>query len=267
MSGMAQIRAWRPKPFISNPYLRWSLLLGGIIYLSFAVTTIPVNWTRISAGAARGWLFVQGFLTPDFISRYDEILEGFGESIVMTVIATVIGVTLSIPVALGAAKNIAPRPIYFACRGLIAGSRSFQEIIIAILFVKMFGFGPFAGTLTIAFATIGFMAKLLAEDIEDIDETQVEAIRATGAGWFHLIVYAVQPQVLPRFVGLSLYRIDINFRESAVIGVVGAGGIGATLKTAFDRYEYPVASAILLAIILIVMALEYGSSIVRKRMQ
>ena len=131
----------------------------------------------------------------------------------------------------------------------------------------MFGFGPFAGFLTLSFATIGFLAKLLAEDIEDIDPAQAEAIRATGAGWLQLVNYAVQPQVMPRLIGLSLYRIDINFRESAVVGIVGAGGIGATLNTALDRYEYDTAAAILIIIIAIVMVCEYSSGLMRRWVQ
>ena len=131
----------------------------------------------------------------------------------------------------------------------------------------MFGFGPFAGFLTLTFATIGFMAKLLAEDIEDIDEGQAEAVRATGASWWQVVNYAVQPQVMPRLIGLALYRLDINFRESSVIGIVGAGGIGATLNTSIDRYEYDSAGAILIIIIAIVMLAEYSSGFVRKWVQ
>lgn len=185
----------------------------------------------------------------------------------MTLTSTVAGVVLSVPVGIGAARNVAPTAIYYACRFIITVSRSLQEIIIAILFVAMFGFGPFAGFLTLSFATIGFLAKLLAEDIEDIDESQTEAVRATGASWLQLINYAVQPQVMPRLIGLSLYRLDINFRESAVIGIVGAGGIGATLNTAIDRYEFDSAGAILLIIIFIVMIAEYTSGFVRKWVQ
>ena len=92
-------------------------------------------------------------------------------------------------------------------------------------------------------------------------------MRATGASWLQRLNYAVQPQVMPRLIGLSLYRFDINFRESAIIGIVGAGGIGATLNTAFDRYEYDTAAAILVAIIAIVMAAEYLSGIIRRRVQ
>ena len=185
----------------------------------------------------------------------------------MTVTSTVVGVALSIPVGLGAARNLAPGWIYLICRAIVAISRTFPEIILAIFFVKLFGFGPFAGFVTLAFATIGFYGKLLAEDIEDMDPGQAEAVKASGAGWLQWLNYGVQPQVMPRMIGLGLYRFDINFRESAVVGIVGGGGIGATLNTAFDRYEFDSAAAILLIIIAIVMFVEYTSSYVRKWVQ
>lgn len=266
MSATAATR-WRPPPLIANPWLRWGIYGGGALYLLLAFGTLHINWARVAEGLVRGWAFIAAFGHPDFTSRWAEISEGMVESLTMTVVATVVGVALSLPVGLGAARNLAPLPVYLFCRGVIAVSRSFPEIIVAILFVKMFGFGPLAGMVTLAFATIGFMAKLLAEDLEDIDEAQVEAVRAAGAGWAQVMTYAVQPQVLPRFIGLSVYRLDINFRESAVIGIVGAGGIGATLNTSFDRYEFGTSAAILLLIIGIVMVAEYSSGIIRKRLQ
>lgn len=261
-------RRWkRPPVFIKDPYVRWGLLLLAMVWCFFAVSSIEVNWQRVAEGMERGWRFVRGFLAPDFTSRWSDISNGLVESLTMTLTSTVVGVLLSVPIGIGAARNVAPRVVYLVCRLIIMVSRSLQEIIIAILFVTMFGFGPFAGFLTLSFATIGFLAKLLAEDIEDIDETQTEAIKATGASWLQLINYAVQPQVMPRLIGLSLYRLDINFRESAVIGIVGAGGIGATLNTAIDRYEFDSAGAILLIIIAIVMVVEYSSGYVRRWVQ
>lgn len=260
-------QTWSRPPFIKRAWLRWTLYVGALLYLALAIGSIEVNWTRVWDGLDRGVRFIEGFLVPDFTSRWEDILIGMEESLTMTVTSTVVGVLISIPIGIGAARNIAPLPVYAVCRGIVALSRSFQEIIVAILFVAMFGFGPLAGFMTLSFATIGFLAKLLAEDIEDIDESQAEAIRATGAGWWQIVTYAIQPQVMPRLVGLSLYRLDINFRESSVIGIVGAGGIGATLNTAMDRYEYDSAAAILILIILIVMAAEYLSGFVRKWVQ
>ncbi|WP_298835893.1 phosphonate ABC transporter, permease protein PhnE [uncultured Roseobacter sp.] len=258
---------WRKPAFIKNVALRWTLILGFVAYLIAAFMTIEVDWGRVYEGLDRGWAFVLAFTSPDFTSRWSDIWSGLLESIVMTVAASVVGIIISIPIGLGAARNVAPLPVYVICRGIVAISRALQEIIVAILLVAIFGFGPLAGFLTLSFATIGFLSKLLAEDIEAMDRVQAEAIRASGARWVQWINYGVQPQVMPRLVGLSMYRIDINFRESAILGLVGAGGIGATLNTAFDRYEYDTAAAILLIIIGIVMALEYLSGIIRARVQ
>ncbi|PCF96560.1 phosphonate ABC transporter, permease protein PhnE [Vreelandella nigrificans] len=255
---------WRRLPLIDNPRVRWGLVLGGVVYLVLALASVEVNWARVAEGSGRALNFLGAFLQPDFVSRQNDIMAGLMESLTMTLTSTVIGVLLAIPVGLGAARNISPLPVYAVCRAIIAVSRTFQEIIIAILFVVMFGFGPFAGMLTLAFATIGFMAKLLAEDIEDLDWKQVEAVRATGASWWQTMNHAIQPQVMPRLIGLSMYRLDINFRESSVIGIVGAGGIGATLNTSLSRYEYGTSAAILLIIIAIVLMSEYASSHVRR---
>lgn len=267
MTTIAIPRTWKKPPLIKNSYIRWGLGLAAAIYLTLALGTMEVNWVRVAEGLPRGQRFLAGFFPPDFFSRWPEILEGLNESIWMTITSTVVGIAISIPIGLGAAKNLAPKPVYLFCRGILAISRSFQEVIIAIFMVKLFGFGPFAGFLTLSIATVGFYGKLLAEDIEDIDPSQAEAVKATGANWFQWLNYSVQPQVLPRMIGLGLYRLDINFRESAIVGIVGGGGIGATLNTAFDRYELDSAAAILLIIIGIVMAVEYTSGYVRKWVQ
>ncbi|MEH6546366.1 MAG: phosphonate ABC transporter, permease protein PhnE [Sneathiella sp.] len=258
---------WKKPPLIRRAWLRYALWFGAAIYLALAFGTMEVNWDRVAEGIPRGQKFLSAFFPPDFSSRWDSILDGMLESIWMAVIATVAGIALSVPVGLGAARNLAPLPVYLVCRSIVAISRTFPEIILAIFAVKLFGFGPFAGFLALSIATVGFFAKLLAEDIENMDPVQAEAIRSTGASWLQWINYAVQPQVMPRMIGLSMYRLDINFRESAVVGIVGGGGIGATLLTSFDRYEFDSAAAILIIIIVIVMGLEYLSGYLRKWVQ
>jgi len=260
-------RAWKKPPFIKSPLLRWSLIVGGAIYLALAFGTMDINWSRVADGFPRGQRFISSFFPPDFVSRYGDIWDGILESLWITIISTVVGIAISIPVGLGAARNLSPRPVYLISRAILAISRTFPEIIIALFAVKLFGFGPFAGFIALSIGTIGFYGKLLAEDIEDMDPGQAEAVKATGAGWFQWLNYAVQPQVMPRMIGLGMYRLDINFRESAVVGIVGGGGIGATLLTSFDRYEYDSAAAILLVIIAIVMCVEYSSSYIRKWVQ
>ena len=250
---------------IEATWLRFAVAAGAVTYLVLAIGTIDVNWARVSEGFLRAARIFSGFLSPEFSSRWSDIQQGMIESLTMTVTATVAGVILAVPFGLGAARNLAPWWLYGFCRCVIAIARALQDIIVAIFFVAMFGFGPFAGFLTLALSTIGFLSKLLADDIEEIDPAQVEAIRATGAGFWQVIDFAVASQVIPRLVGLTAYKVDINFRESSVIGIVGAGGIGATLNTAMDRYEYGSAAAILLIIIGVVMVCEYSSGIIRKR--
>ena len=152
-------------------------------------------------------------------------------------------------------------------RGLIVVGRTFHEVIIAIFFVKLFGFGPVAGLLTLAFASTIFLAKMLAEDIENVRAGPIEAVRATGAGFAQVVVYAVVPQALSRTTGVAIYRLDANVRHSTVIGIVGAGGIGQTLSASFSRYDHDFAAAILLSIIALVALGEWFSDWVRRRMR
>lgn len=255
---------WHKPHWVQSTTLRFLIYGAALLYLYFAFFTIDINYQRLSEGLERGWRFVQAFAQPDFTSRWLEIRDGILESLAMMVTATVLGILLSIPFGLGAARNISPHGVVQICRFVISASRALPELIIAIFLVKMFGFGPFAGMLTLVIATIGFFGKLMADEIETIQFSQIEAVRATGANWWQVVVYAVQPQIAPRLVGLSVYRLDINFRESAVIGIVGAGGIGASLNTAFNRYEFDTAAAILLLIIAIVMLCEYSSGCIRR---
>ncbi|MCE8035367.1 phosphonate ABC transporter, permease protein PhnE [Halomonas sp. MCCC 1A11057] len=257
-------RTWRKPPFISNPVLRYGLWLAVIVYLVWALGSLPFNWARISEGLPRAARIFGGGFPPSF-ERSGLLISGFKESFQIAILATLLGVALSIPFAVMAAKNVAPKPIYLLGRAVIIVSRSFHPVIVAILFVAAVGFGPLAGILTLTVYSIGFVGKLLAEEIEEIDWGQVEAMKAAGAGYFATLVYAVFPQILPRQVGLSMYQLDSNLRASAVVGIVGAGGIGGTLMNAFGRYDYDFAFAILLTIIAVILVSEGISGWVRKK--
>ena len=272
MSSQTLPDTWKKPNFIKNPVLRLTLYIGIVAYFALAFGTMDINWSRAWQGIPRGAEFIASFFPPSIIdsngvNTTSTIVNGILESIWMAILATIAGIVLSVPVGLGAARNLAPAPVYLACRSIIAISRSFPEIILAIFAVKLFGFGAFAGLVALSISTVGFFGKLLAEDIEITATSQNEAVKATGAGWFQWVNYAIQPQVLPRMIGLSMYRLDINFRESAVVGIVGGGGIGATLKTSFERYDFSISATILLVIIAIVMMLEYSSGYLRKWVQ
>jgi len=239
------------------------LAVAAAVYVVAAAASVSFDLARLREGVPRAAAFGAAFLRPDFVSHADELVAGILESLAIALVATALGIVLAIPVALGAARNLSPTPVYLACRAVVSASRALPELLVAIFFVVLIGFGPLAGALTLALATVGFVGKLLAESIEEIPAAPVEAIQATGAGRAQLLLFGVLPQILPRLAGLSLYRLDINFRESAVLGIVGAGGIGATLHTAFGRYDYSTASAVLLLVIGVVLLGESLSGRIR----
>jgi len=256
--------SWRKPPMIANPFLRYALLLGILAYGIWAFSMLPIDWERVSQGLTRAQRIFSGAFPPSF-QRSGLLIDGFLESLRIAILATVGGVLLSIPIAFMAAKNLAPLPIYLLGRGIIIVARSFHPVIVAIIFVKAVGFGPLAGVLTLIVYSVGFVAKMLAERIEEIDWGQVEALRATGAGYLATLIYAVFPQIMPRQIGLSIYQLDSNLRASAVVGIVGAGGIGSTLANAFGRYDYDFALAITLVIVGAILLSEAISGQIRKR--
>ncbi len=265
MSNQTQA-AWSKPPLIKSPVLRYLVVAGVLVYIVTAVLSFGINPARIARGLGRAGEIFGAFLRPDFISRGPQIWEGVIESIAMTVGATAVGVLISIPLSLGAASNISPLPVYLLCRAFLVTIRSLHVVVLAILFVIMLGFGPFAGALTLVLNSVGFIGKLLSEEIENIDDESLEAVRATGATWSQVVVFSVWPQVVTRVIGISIYRMDINFRQSTVIGLVGAGGIGAVLDTAMGRYDYNTAAGILIVIIGLVLGGEYLSSAIRRRL-
>lgn len=266
MSATAHPTTWRPPPAFGTRARQNVVLLMALAYCVWAVMGLNIDPQRALAGFGRAWDLLVRMVPPDF-SRHGLLMKGLVESVQMAFAATLAGVVLSIPLGIAAARNLAPRPVYLAARGLIVVGRTFHEVIIAIFFVKLFGFGPVAGLLTLAFASTIFLAKMLAEDIENIRSGPIEAVRATGAGFAQAIVYAVVPQVLSRTTGVAIYRLDANVRHSTVIGIVGAGGIGQTLSASFSRYDYDFAAAILLSIIAIVALGEWFSDWARRRMR
>jgi phosphonate transport system permease protein len=240
--------------------------LAGAAFLTWNVWALQVDPDRIARGLSRLGTVVAKAFPPD-TSRLGLLGAGLLESIEIATLSTLLGVLLGIPVAVLAARNVVPLGVYVGGRGVITLGRTFHELIVAIVFVKAVGFGPLAGVLTLTLNSVGFFSKLLAEQIETIDRGQIEAVRATGAGRGAVLIYGVLPQVLPRIVGLTAYQWDIHLRQSTIIGLVGAGGIGATLYNAFSRYDYDFALTILIAIVAIVLVGEAVSALARSRVQ
>jgi len=260
---MAVLAAPARNPFPPN----WPARIGLIAlaaYVIYAAQILDITWTRFVEGLGHGGRFISRMVPPDFSADKLELLRhGMLESIQIAILATVIGILLSLPLGLAAARNLSPAPLAWATRTLIALFRSFHPLIVAILFVKSVGFGALAGVLALIVASMGFLAKLLAEAVEEMSMKQAEAVRATGATFLSVVVMAVVPQVMPRFIGFCAYQLDSNLRNSALVGLVGGGGIGSTLFTAFQRFDYDFVLTIVLAIIAIVMVGEIVSGWMR----
>ncbi len=257
---------WRPPRLIENPVYRYGLSGLVILYILWSVGTLDIDLARISQGLPRAGDMIARMFPPDF-ARWQLLLRGLVESVLMAFAASAFGMVLAVPLGLCAAVNLAPRPVYLFARFLIILSRTFHEIVWAIFFVKIVGFGALAGVLTLIVASTSFIAKMLAEDIENMNPGQAEAIRATGASFPKLLVYGIMPQILPRYLGVSIYRLDANLRHSTVVGIVGAGGIGHTLAATFSRYDYDFSLAILMSIIALVFVGEIFSNWVRERLR
>jgi len=257
---------WSPPSIYYNKYTKWVIYSLIILFSIWSILDLQISLDRFITGLGAGSQLLSEMLPPAATSRQvDLIISGVIESFAMANVSTVVGILISIPVAFMASENLAPKPIYSFGRGVISISRAFHELVIAIIAVVALGFGPLAGVVALVFNTVGFYAKLLAEEIEDMDEGQVEAVRAAGASPTQVLIYGVIPQVIPRIVGLSVYRWDINIRKSTIVGIVGAGGIGITLLNAFNRYDYDFGITILLVIVAIVMIGESVSAFVRGR--
>lgn len=196
-----------------------------------------------------------------------KVLAKMVETFEIAIWSTIIAVVLSVPLAILGARNYTPnRIVYSASRGLVSFLRSMPELIIAMFLVLGFGFGAIAGYLALGLHGAGFLGKFYAEDIEAADRKPQEVLTALGAGKLRVLRAAVLPQVAPSYVAYTLYILDRNVRMAAVIGLVGAGGIGQELKGRYDTFEYGHVGTILLVIFVTVFVLDQISTRLRSRL-
>lgn len=204
---------------------------------------------------------------PDLVyASSSQILLSIVETIEMSLLGAFIGTVLAIPLAWWAAWNITPSRLilYPFARSVIVLCRSLPTLMLGLLLVAIFVFGPFAGVLALVIGTVGFAGKLMAEQTEAIDMGLVEAVRATGAGPILVFVYAILPQVKPAWTGIIIYNWDARLRSSTILGFVGAGGIGLHLRERVSLLEYHGAMGIIVLIILLVIVSETMSHFVRQ---
>jgi len=265
VGGEGSARTWQCRAR-SRQFAIWFGWLAGTALFVYC-------WQLISETTIWDFVWDSPRVAGDIISRmlppkwsYIEVIWlPLWDTINIATLGTALAIVLAVPVAFLAARNTTPsatfvRPIALL---IIVSSRSINSLIWALLLVSIVGPGIFAGVIAIGLRSIGFIAKLLYEAIEEIDESQVEAVIATGAAGPQVLAYGIVPQVLPAFAGITVFRWDINIRESTVLGLVGAGGIGLQLQASLNILAWPQVTLILIAIFAAVIVSEWVSAKVR----
>ncbi len=249
---------------------RPSLLTFVLMVIVGAFVVVSFEGVGVSLDKALGGLPAMGRLVermfPPDLSRLSSVGGALLETFQMAVVGTTLGVLASIPLAILASRRHSPAtPVYLAVRALISFFRTVPDLVWALIFVVAVGLGPFAGTLAIMIDTIGFCGRFFAEAMEEVEEGPQEALSGLGAGKLAVVFCAVMPAALPSLVATSLFSLEKATRSSVVLGLVGAGGIGIELKVAMEMFSYGQACTIILAVFLLVLAVEQASAWLRKR--
>nr|WP_245347886.1 phosphonate ABC transporter, permease protein PhnE [Oceanobacillus polygoni] len=241
-----------------------------IFFVVLGIYLFSMSWTQQQmAGGFSGALsnmfnVIEKFFPPN-TAVISAIWGPMVETIQMAIIATTVAAILTVPLALLAAENVTTfKPLYIVTRTFLNLLRTIPDLVLAVIFVGLFGIGLFPGILALIIFSLGILAKLISETIESVDMNPLEAMRASGGNVFQVIWYALIPQVLPQFTSLVLYVFEINIRASVVLGLVGAGGIGLILNQQLGFYNYPNAMMIIILIFVVVIAIEYISTKIRE---
>ena len=256
-------------------YLRpqWSWKTIVFITLTFLLLTtvtidLEINFLNLFSNSFKYFADIFSRMLPPDFSNFNELVFSMIETIEIAILGTFIAIALSIPLALFSAKNIAPNiVVFFIARTVTVFFRAIPEFIIAMILVIAIGFGAMPGVLALGIHTMGFLAKFYAEDIEHINKGPVEALQSSGASKRQIISFAVIPQIIPSFVANNLYILDRNIRMATMLGIVGAGGIGYELQSAFRMFEYPKVSAIIIIIFFTIFLIDNLSSYIRSKIK
>jgi len=264
---MTPVSTWRwptPNGRLPLPLVGGVLALLGMLWLTAPI--VEVDFVRLFGSGGKMLNFAgQMFVTPDW-AYVPQLLAKMLETIEMTVLATAIAIVISLPLGILAARNATPHvAVYRLTRDLLSLMRALPELVWALVFVSAVGLGPLPGVMALAFVTVGFMGKFFAESIEVVDHKAVEGVRAHGAGWLQVRLFAMLPQALPDFVGTVMYILDHNLRAATILGLVGAGGIGYDLVMSMRLFQYERLLLIALSIYLVVTVLDRASDSLRSR--
>ena len=246
--------------------MRWFLTAVIAVGAAWGVSGLDASWSRLFSAPGDAWDIVKLMWPPDFKTEIERgVIGKVLESVYIAWIGTLIAATLSLPLAFLASNNVSPAYVRLPIKQLFNVIRSVPELILAVVLIAVTGLGPWAGALAIGLHSIGTLGKLSSEEIEAADRGPVEAVEACGGRWVSRVRWGVLPQVMPAIVSYWLFRFEINVRASAVLGMIGAGGIGAELISQLNFRNFPEVGAVLLVTIAVVMSIDTVSSAVRRR--
>lgn len=251
----------------SRYWLRVGISAGIVIFLYYiALTTTDLSYrgSVLSPLALLQRLFWDPFFTEAVVAKVPTYFGYMLETLAIAYAGTLIGAILAIPFGFLAATNVSKVP--WIGKWILNAIRAFPEIMFAIIFVAAVGMGPYAGVLAIGINSIGMLGKLYAEVIESIDMSILETLKANGANKLQTIWFGIIPQVIPEFSSYAIYRFEIDVRSSTVLGIVGAGGIGAPIIIASMQRNWEEVGMMLLIIILVVSIMDFMSTRIRKRL-
>ncbi|WP_249872099.1 phosphonate ABC transporter, permease protein PhnE [Oceanobacillus saliphilus] len=213
---------------------------------------------------------ILGILNPDLELLFNFTSSGVAylliETIAIAFLGTIIGSILAIPLAFLSASNIVPAPISSVTKILLIMIRTVPAIVYGLMFIRVTGPGPFAGVLTMSLTSIGMLSKLYADTVEDLDTSVLESMSSIGCTTFEKIRFGIIPQLFAMFLSIMIYRFDMNLRDAAVLGLVGAGGIGAPLIFAMNSYRWQEVGSILIGLVVLILLVEIISNKLRTRL-
>ncbi|MEN9202727.1 MAG: phosphonate ABC transporter, permease protein PhnE [Thermostichus sp. DG_1_6_bins_120] len=254
---------WRDQRQVLTEYALWLLLLLVMLICARFIAE-RTTWSFVLDAPRQGGEMIARGVPPrwDYMSQ---LWRPLWDTLTIATLGTALSFIIAVPVAFLAARNTTPHLIvrYLALL-IIVGTRSVNSLIWALILVVILGPGVLSGTLAIALRSVGFMGKLIYEGIEEINPEPVEAIRSTGASGAQVLSYAIWPQVITNILGVTIYRWDINLRESTVVGLVGAGGIGIQLDASINTLRWNQVSMILIVIFVSVFISEWISAKARQ---
>ncbi len=241
-------------------------MAGFVVITAWAVLGLGPDLGRIAANIGKAGKIISEFWPPN-VGFAPRTVEAMVETFQMAVLATAIGSLVALPVAFLASRISAPNgPVLYLDRTVLSVVRSVPDILYAILFVAALSIGPLPGILALILFNIGVVGKLLSETVDGVDPGPIEAARATGASHAQVVWTSVMPQVLPNYVAYALYTFELNIRASAVVGFVGAGGIGLILDTQRKFFNYDNVATIVLELFVMVVVIELISERLRRRL-